>query len=255
MDEQTAADSAVERKQDEFVYLPLDQIYVEAQIRTDISVEDDEFKAMTESIRDVGVLEPVITAKSLRADAPAPYLLISGERRYLACRQLGLLTIPAIIKPDVKTQEEILAIQLTENLHRKNLNAVDEANAYLKYVQGRHPGMDPDGITNKLLDYKISATRVENAFTTTVVVVCSISGKSLSSLQNSLSLLKLPEEIQEAVKTGWNYKVVITQNFLLRPVRNGRTARLPFPAAPFSSSNLRRNRPACRRSGSSGDRE
>jgi hypothetical protein len=211
MDEQTKASAAATQGQDEYALLPLNQIYVETQIRTDISIEEDEFKAMMASIRDVGVLEPVIVTKSLRADAPAPFRLISGERRYLVCQELGMETIPAIIKPNIKTEEEVLAIQLMENLHRKDLNAIDEANAYLKYFQRKHPDTTLDGVINIVITFERNQNRVENEFAETVSAIVKLSGKTIRSLQNSLSLLTIPKEIQEATMTG---QIGVSQGYI-----------------------------------------
>lgn len=72
--------------------------------------------AHVESIRERDVLEPIIVTP--RDDK---YLLISGERRLLACRKLGLPTIPARVIDAVAAKDEILALQLTEKLQRENL--------------------------------------------------------------------------------------------------------------------------------------
>jgi hypothetical protein len=111
----------------EFIHLPLSRIIVEEQIRTGIDMKGESFQALMESIRQKGVLEPVLVARR-----DGRFLLISGERIFLACRQLGLETIPDA----VVSKDEILAIQLIENLQGGNLNPIDEANAYFAYLRG-----------------------------------------------------------------------------------------------------------------------
>jgi ParB family chromosome partitioning protein len=91
----------------EFIHLPLGRIIVEEQIRTGIDRKGESFQSLMESIRQKGVLEPVLVARR-----DERFLLISGERRFLACRQLGLETIPSRVLDAVVSQEEILAIQL-----------------------------------------------------------------------------------------------------------------------------------------------
>ena len=97
----------------EFMYLPLEDIIVEEQIRSGIDTETESFKLLMKSIEEKGVLEPVIVTP--KGDK---YLLICGERRYMASLKLGLPTIPARILDAVTQKDEILAYQLTENLQR-----------------------------------------------------------------------------------------------------------------------------------------
>jgi len=101
---------------------------VEEQIRTGIDTESDSFKALMESIKDRGVLEPfLVTPKN------GNYLLLCGERRFLASRKLGLETIPVRVVDAVTQKDEILAYQLTENMQREDLNPVDQAKGLLAF--------------------------------------------------------------------------------------------------------------------------
>ncbi len=97
----------------EFMYLPIGSIIVEEQIRSKIDMTSESFKALMESIRDRGVLEPVLVTQK-----DDKYLLLCGERRYLAAQKLGHESIPARIVNTVTQKDEILAIQLVENLQR-----------------------------------------------------------------------------------------------------------------------------------------
>ncbi|MCX5805340.1 MAG: ParB/RepB/Spo0J family partition protein [Proteobacteria bacterium] len=118
----------------EFMYLPLEDIIVEEQVRSGIDTESESFKALMESIKDRGVLEPVLVTPK-----DGKYLLLCGERRYLAAQKLGLEFIPARIVNTITQKDEILAYQLTENLQREDLNPIDQAKGILSFIQARHP--------------------------------------------------------------------------------------------------------------------
>jgi len=110
----------------EFMYLPLESIIVEEQIRSGINTESESFKALVLSIKDRGVLEPVlVTPKDDK------YLLLCGERRYHAAYKAGLEIIPARIVNAITQKDEILAFQLSENLQREDLNPIDQAKGML----------------------------------------------------------------------------------------------------------------------------
>ena len=144
-----------------FFDIPLALINVGEQVRSRIDQEGEEFLAHVESIREKGVLEPVIVTP--RA---GKYLLISGERRLLACRKLGLPTIPARVIDAVTAKDEILALQLTENLQRADLDPIDTAQAVVGYVQARHAeeGFDTDGIINTMMNLEREPDRVNIFF-------------------------------------------------------------------------------------------
>ena len=87
----------------EFMYLPLGKIMVEEQIRSGIDTESEPFKALMESIKERGVLEPpLVTPRD------GNYLLLCGERRFLAARKLGMETIPVRVMDAVTQKDEIL---------------------------------------------------------------------------------------------------------------------------------------------------
>jgi len=182
-----------------FFDIPLELIIVEGQIRSRIDQEGEAFLAHVESIREKGVLEPVIVTPR-----DGKYLLISGERRLLACRKLGLATIPARVIDAVTAKDEILSLQLTENLQREDLDPIDTAQAVVGYVQARHgeEGLDAEGIVNTMILVERDPDRVKKEVVDTVSTIMNISGKSLRSVQRTCSLLKLPEEIQNALREG-----------------------------------------------------
>lgn len=128
------------------------------------------------SVREFGVLQPVVV-RPIPADHPsadrADYELIMGERRLRASRAAELESIPAVIRdtPD----NDMLRDALLENLHRSNLNPLEEASAYQQLL-------DDFGITQEEL-----ATRI---------------GRSRSQISNTIRLLRLPVEVQRRVAAG-----------------------------------------------------
>ena len=151
-----------------FEELPLDAI--EPNPRQPREVFDEEALAeLVTSVREVGVLQPVV----VRETAPGRYQLITGERRWRACREAGVESIPAIVRetPD----DALLRDALLENLHRQQLNPLEEAAAYEQLLQ-------EFGVTHEEL-----ATRL---------------GRSRSHVSNTLRLLGLPAGVQRRVAAG-----------------------------------------------------
>jgi ParB family chromosome partitioning protein len=128
--------------------------------------EEETLLALSESIRELGVLQPVLV-RPLDNDR---FELIAGERRWRAARRAGLGTIPAIVRPIDDTLS--LEQALVENLHREDLNPLEEAAAYQQLVEDF-------GLTQEEV-----ASRV---------------GKSRSAVANHLRLFQLPPAIQRLV--------------------------------------------------------
>jgi ParB family chromosome partitioning protein len=152
--------------------------------------DDDDMAELVNSIREIGVLQPVVVrpipAEELDADAldrsagqspegtPRPlFELIMGERRWRATQAAGLAVIPAIIKDT--HDDDLLRDALLENLHRSQLNSLEEAAAYQQLL-------DDFGCTHDEL-----ATRI---------------GRSRPQISNTLRLLKLPPLVQRRVAAG-----------------------------------------------------
>jgi len=133
------------------------------------SFDDEGLDELAESIRQVGLLQPVV----VRAAGPGRYELIMGERRWRACQRAGLTEIGAIVK---QTQDnELLRDALIENLHRQQLDPLEEAAAYQQLL-------DDFGATHEELARKI--------------------GRSRPHITNTLRLLNLPPAIQRRVAAG-----------------------------------------------------
>lgn len=128
--------------------------------------EEESLLALSESIRELGVLQPVLV-RPLEGDR---FELIAGERRWRAARRAGLGMIPAIVRPIDDTTA--LEQALVENLHREDLNPLEEAAAYQQLIE------------DFALTQEEVATRV---------------GKSRSAVANQLRLFQLPPTIQRMV--------------------------------------------------------
>jgi ParB family chromosome partitioning protein len=129
-----------------------------------------ELDDLVSSIRDKGVLEPILV-RPLDEDAGESFRIISGERRYRAAQEAGLYEIPVIVL-DV-TEDEALEIALIENLQRKDLTAFEEADGY-RALSDRH------GYTHEQIAEAV--------------------GKSRTVITESLSILQMPPRVREAVQ-------------------------------------------------------
>lgn len=135
---------------------------------------DEELQELIVSIREIGVLQPIVVRPLQGATAGGPqYELIMGERRLRATKALGLSSIPAVVKNTA--DEDMLRDALLENLHRANLNPLEEASAYQQLLADF-------GITQEQLAEKI--------------------GRSRPQITNTLRLLRLPTGIQNKVAAG-----------------------------------------------------
>ena len=131
--------------------------------------DDEALQELAQSIREQGIIQPV-TVRKLGYNR---YQLISGERRLRASKLAGLSKIPAFIR--IANDEQMLELALIENIHRENLNAIEVAISYQRLL-------DECNLTQEQLSEKV--------------------GKSRSSITNFLRLLKLPAEVQIALRDG-----------------------------------------------------
>ena len=131
--------------------------------------DETALRELAQSIKEQGVIQPV-TVRKLGYNK---YQLISGERRLRASKMAGLAKIPAFIR--VANDEQMLELALIENIHRENLNAIEVAISYQRLI-------DECNLTQEEVSEKV--------------------GKSRSAVANFLRLLKLPAEIQLAIRDG-----------------------------------------------------
>ena len=151
-----------------FAELPLDAITPNPrQPRT--VFEEDALAELVHSLREIGLLQPVVV-RPVGADG---YELIMGERRWRAAQQAGFTTIPAIVRDT--GDDAMLRDALLENLHRSELNPLEEAAAYDQLLQDF-------GCTHEELAQRI--------------------GRSRPQISNTLRLLRLPPLVQRRVAAG-----------------------------------------------------
>lgn len=151
---------------------PSDIVPNPQQPRTEF--REDELAELVHSVREFGILQPIVVRERAGAAAgEAQYELIMGERRLRASTIAGLETIPAIVRNTA--DDAMLRDALLENLHRAQLNALEEASAY-------HQLLDDFGITQEQLAERL--------------------GRSRPQITNTLRLLKLPEAVQARVAAG-----------------------------------------------------
>ena len=141
------------------------------QPRTEFRPE--ELAELEHSIREFGVLQPIVVRPLGGTGADAKFELVMGERRFRASKAVGLKAIPAVVR-DTK-DADMLRDALLENLHRANLNPLDEASAYQQLLSDF-------GITQDELAKRI--------------------GRSRPQVTNTLRLLKLPLAVQQRVAAG-----------------------------------------------------
>jgi ParB family chromosome partitioning protein len=192
-------------KSEVFYDIPLEMMIVEEQIRTYIDEEEEPFQALVASIGEKGVLEPVLVTPK-----DGKYLLVSGARRFLACQKMNLPTIPARVFDALNAKAEILAIQLMENLQREDLDPIDTANALISCFNACHSEVNLDGLLNLFVLYKVDIKRVKSEYVSTLDTLLKVSGKSATSINRMLSLLKLPPEVQSSVRGG---ELTLTQGY------------------------------------------
>jgi len=146
------------------------------------SFDESQLAALTESVRELGVLQPILVREIPEAEGSSEsgfraegirFELVAGERRWRASRRAGLTRIPALIRDlsDLRSLEEAIV----ENLHRADLNALEEAAAYQQLI-------DEFGLSQSQIAHRV--------------------GKSRSAVANTLRLTQLPVSVQRMVIDG-----------------------------------------------------
>ncbi|MFI9720980.1 ParB/RepB/Spo0J family partition protein [Streptomyces sp. NPDC052396] len=151
-----------------FAELPLDAITPNPRQPREV-FDEEALDELVTSIREVGLLQPVV----VRQTAPERYELIMGERRWRACREAGLERIPAIVR--ATDDEKLLLDALLENLHRAQLNPLEEAAAYDQLLK----------------DFSCTHDQLADRI-----------GRSRPQVSNTLRLLKLTPAVQQRLASG-----------------------------------------------------
>jgi len=169
---------------------------------------------LASSIREFGILHPLVVTKTetpTENGTLVEYQLISGERRLMASKIVGLERVPAIIK-SVPTDRERLELAIIENIQRENLNPIETARAYSKL-------QDQFGLTQREI-----AVRV---------------GKSREAVANAIRLLNLPTQIQDAVSGS---KINESQARLLLMIADPKEQQLLFEDLILNNLSVRQLR-------------
>ena len=150
------------------VHVPLDHVVPDPNQARQIFPEE-KLQELADSIREKGVLQPILVEKLKEKS----YRILAGERRWRAARMAGLKELPVIVGEysDAEKQE----IALIENIQREDLTPLEEARAYKKLMETA--GLGQEELAGRL-------------------------GKNRSTIANTLRLLKLPKNIQEALTKG-----------------------------------------------------
>lgn len=131
--------------------------------------DDDLLRELAHSLREVGMMQPIVA----RPDSDGGYQIVAGERRFRAAKLAGLTEVPVVVRHTEDAQ--LLTEALVENVHRADLDAIEEAMAYRQLLDDF--GMTHDALATKL-------------------------GRSRSAISNSLRLLALPRPVQDLVTGG-----------------------------------------------------
>ncbi|WP_180357634.1 ParB/RepB/Spo0J family partition protein [Streptomyces sp. NP160] len=142
--------------------------------------DEDAHAELVHSVKEIGVLQPVVVRPLRRVDGSTPppgeqmsFELVMGERRWRAAESAGLATVPAIVRDT--TDEDLLRDALLENLHRADLNPLEEAAAYQQLL-------DDFGCTHDSLAQRL--------------------GRSRPQISNTIRLLRLPPSVARRVAAG-----------------------------------------------------
>jgi len=147
---------------------------------------EDSLKELANSIIERGILEPILVRR-----ADSKYIIISGERRWRASILAGKTNIPAIVL-ETRDQREIKEIQIIENLQREDISPIERAKAMKDYLE---PFAHGKKIKSLLINYRMGR-KVPEDFAHTVSALCKTIGKNPITIIRWLSLLELPEDLQ-----------------------------------------------------------
>jgi len=131
-------------------------------------MDEDKLNELAESIREHGIIQPIVVTQ-----VGNRYQIVAGERRWRASQRAGLTEVPVFVKEI--TPQQMLELAIVENIQRADLNPLEEAQAYAQL-------MEEFGLTQEVVAQKV--------------------GKSRTAVANTLRLLKLPDELKNALASG-----------------------------------------------------
>jgi ParB family chromosome partitioning protein len=135
-----------------------------------LTIEGDDLSDLSASIREHGIIQPLLVSSS---PVPDQFYLVAGERRLRAAKLAGLETVPVLIRQ--VTPQEQLELALVENIQRSDLTPLETAEAYQQLS-------DEFGLSHEIIAQRVGKNRV--------------------SVTNTIRLLKLPEDVKNAVASG-----------------------------------------------------
>ncbi|MCM8831289.1 MAG: ParB/RepB/Spo0J family partition protein [Candidatus Omnitrophica bacterium] len=151
----------------EFTYLKISQLK-EGKFQPRKEINQKEIEELASSIKEKGFIQPIVVRK-----IDQDYEIVAGGRRYLAAKLLGLKEVPVIIKD--LDDKDALVFAIVENLQRKDLNPLEEAQAFKRLI---------------------------DEFKFTLDDLSKFISKDKTTISNTLRLLQLPQEIKDALKNG-----------------------------------------------------
>jgi len=146
------------------IRLPVDRIRPNPHQPRQV-MKEDKLRELADSIKEHGVIQPIVVTQ-----VDGEYRIIAGERRWRASKLAGLTHVPVFVKET--TPQQMLELAIVENIQRADLNPLEEAQAYAQL-------MEEFGLTQEVVAQKV--------------------GKSRTSVANTLRLLKLPDELKDAL--------------------------------------------------------
>ncbi|MFP4362904.1 MAG: ParB/RepB/Spo0J family partition protein [Spirochaetia bacterium] len=164
--QEDSSGTETEKKLHEVLQLPINKIAANPE-QPRKAFQEEALQELADSIREKGIIQPIIA----EATESGKYLILAGERRYRAAQLAGLEAVPVIVK-DI-SEKDRLEIALIENIQREDLTPIEEAMAYKHLVESSN----------------LSQEEVAHHV-----------GKKRSTITNSLRLLKLPQNMQQAIE-------------------------------------------------------
>lgn len=152
--------------------------------------DEKSLEELASSIKEKGVLQPILVVAEGNG-----YRIISGERRYRACKMLGMERIPAIVKQNIKDKREIREIQIIENLQREDVSQIERARS-IRDLLVNSLEISEDEVLKKMSNYMFKKDITEEE-KEKIDRIARIVGKAPRTMVRWLKLLELPEEVQK----------------------------------------------------------
>ncbi len=153
-------------------FVPMSQVHAN-RYQPRKHFKEEPLKELSDSIREQGLLQPLVVTPVEDGKDGAKYIIIAGERRFRAAKLAGLTEVPIIVKK--VSDKELLQLSLIENLQREDLNPIEEADAFKRFME----------------EFKLTQEELSRTL-----------GKGRVVIANTLRLLNLPDYLKQAVSDG-----------------------------------------------------